>query len=148
MPAPSIDTLTERVEGVREDVRDLSLQLEAHRREATASAESMRESLAESTDATRAALEEIRKELVKSADMRDRQAALEETVNGKGDEPGLKGRQDRAEQRLALIFWFGAVIVAAVVTLVFDWISKHIGSGSAKVSALLDWIESHTGGHA
>ena len=106
---PSNDVLFERLERFGE-------QLELHRLEA-------REANAE----TSRKLDEVLELRGRIAFVEESNRALSQTVNGEKDEPGMKGRLDRAERTLGTFIWIGCAIVLAVIGLLIDVFKKKTG---------------------
>lgn len=110
---PSNDVLFDRMER-------FGKQLDAHRDEAR-----------EASARTQEKLDEIARLAPRVAEVEARTDALDATVHGERDEPGMKGRLDRAEQKLAMGVWVVAAIVLGLLSLVFEWAKRSLERGGA-----------------
>lgn len=111
MPSHTIDSLAAVMERIERDLRD-------HRDEAS-----------QASERTTQKLDEIRDELVGTRETAKSVGKLEKTVYGEGDTPGIKGRLETVQGKVAGLLWFGALVVAAVVALAFEWIGRSLHGG-------------------
>lgn len=106
---PSNDVIFDRMQRFGE-------QLELHRSEAR-----------EASLRTEAKLDEIARFAPRVVVLEERTDALDATVNGEHDEPGMKGRLDRAEQKLAFGVWFASTVAILLLGLIFEWVKRAFG---------------------
>lgn len=116
---PSNDVLFDRMER-------FSKQLEEHRDEARANAQEERRA----NEATQARLDEIARLATRVQVIEERTDALDATVNGEKDEPGMKGRLDRAEQRIEFGVWIVCAVTLGLLSLIFEWMKRAFPGGT------------------
>lgn len=109
---PSNEVLFDRMQRFGE-------QLELHRTEAR-----------EASLRTEAKLDEIARLAPRVVVLEERTDALAATVNGEHDEPGMKGRLDRAEQKLAIGVWLASTVMLALLGLILEYVKRAFGGGT------------------
>lgn len=105
------------LDGLAALMGEMRVQLSEHREEAR-----------ESAEATRAQLSKIERDISTLAATAETTTKLDKIVNGDGSDVGLRVRQDRAEQKLAVIVWVVAAMGLLLIAKLFDWFSKLGGA--------------------